>query len=219
MAKGKKMSAAVKAKLAAYHRAHKRAKHNPRGFGGAALGRDKHGRFVKLNPRAADWGYKVGKYSKKAKKGAKAAYGHARDFFSSMRKGYHENPFEAYSEPGRYGTGPFPMPMMNPKKRRTMTAAQRAAHYKSMMAQMEVNGLATGIERARYAKMAQYVAAHGGARKNPYGVRGYGVGPFPMPTNNPHRKGHKSASKARRGASLARSLRRDAHGRFLPRGY
>lgn len=198
------------------------------------------------------------------------------------------------------------------KKRRVMSKAQKLAHYKSLMAQMRAQGIASPIERARYVKYANAVKKLGGAAHNPeqnprhkkrkhnpmgfggvslgrdahgrfvksnpkgahewgyavgkYAKKGkkkvhaayhgtkkflgamhkgwyenpYGGGPVPMPLNpsyehnpyahrnvgtfpmplmNPkHKKRHKS-SKAHRGHMLARSLRRDAHGRFLPRGY
>lgn len=220
----KKMSASVKAKLAAYHamhRGHKKhkrhAKHNPFGFGGVSLGRDAHGRFVKNPHSAHDYGHMVGKYAKKTKRGAHAAYHGTKSFFSGMHKGWHENPYhhENSMMSMRHNSLPIPAPLMNPKRK--MSTAAKVRHYKSLMAQMQINGLATGLERARYAKMAQFVAAHGGAHKNPYGS-----GPFPMPFMNPkhkHKKHHKSSPKAHRGHMLARSLRRDAHGRFLPRGY
>ena len=127
----KKMTAAVKAKLAAYHRAHrKHAKKNPAGFGGAKLGRNSKGQFVKLNPRSAhEYGHVVGKYAKKGKRKAVAAYQGTRSFFGGLSEGWQKNPYNngpmaLMHNP--YGASSLMAPMANPKgKRKSASKAAR----------------------------------------------------------------------------------------------
>ncbi len=122
-----------RARYAKYVNAIKRlggsVKSNPRGFGGAMLGRDRHGRFVKSNPRSAhSYGHTVGSYAKKGKRKAHAAYQSARSFFGGMTQGYRENPAMSFPQMGvvhnPYGGGLFG-PKSNPKRHKSSSKAAR----------------------------------------------------------------------------------------------
>lgn len=151
-------------------------KSNPRGFGGAMLGRDRHGRFVKSNPHGAHgYGHAVGSYAKKGKR-------KVGEFFGGMAQGWRENPAMSFPQMGvvhnPYGGGLFG-PKSNPKRHKN------PAHWFAYMTDEERKEWDKAVREGRKTFKGQKSYT---ARLAPRDSKGRFV---PRGKRNPHRRGHR----------------------------